>query len=204
MSYPSYGNYSGSYSNGSSNNNNNSGSYGSGGLASSSGYGSYGSSSSSSSGGYGGSSGGGGGYGGSYGGGYGGGGYGSGSNSSGMGANLRKIDWDREDLPKFEKNFYIENHAVSSRSSAQVEAYRQKCDMRVFGQGIPKPVETFDEASFPDYVLTQVKAAGFKNPTAIQSQGWPMALSGRDMVIILFLVFWFFFFFSIEALKLFI
>ena len=25
-------------------------------------------------------------------------------------------------------------------------------------------------------------AAGFKKPTAIQSQGWPMALSGRDMV----------------------
>lgn len=28
----------------------------------------------------------------------------------------------------------------------------------------------------------QVREAGFKEPTAIQAQGWPMAMSGRDMV----------------------
>ena len=32
------------------------------------------------------------------------------------------------------------------------------------------------------YVMNEVKAQGFANPTAIQSQGWPMALSGRDVV----------------------
>ena len=31
-------------------------------------------------------------------------------------------------------------------------------------------------------VCVQVRKAGFKGPTPIQSQGWPMALMGRDMV----------------------
>ncbi len=33
-----------------------------------------------------------------------------------------------------------------------------------------------------EYVLTEVKRAGFTQPTPIQSQGWPMALLGRDLV----------------------
>ena len=31
-------------------------------------------------------------------------------------------------------------------------------------------------------MLTEVKRAGFTQPTPIQSQGWPMALLGRDLV----------------------
>lgn len=54
--------------------------------------------------------------------------------------------------------------------------------MTIAGSGVPKPVETFDEAGFPRYVMDEVKAQGFPAPTAIQSQGWPMALSGRDVV----------------------
>jgi ATP-dependent RNA helicase DDX5/DBP2 len=30
--------------------------------------------------------------------------------------------------------------------------------------------------------MRQIQEAGFKTPTPIQCQGWPMALSGRDMV----------------------
>ena len=33
-----------------------------------------------------------------------------------------------------------------------------------------------------EYVLTEVTKAGFSEPTPIQSQGWPMALLGRDLV----------------------
>jgi len=35
-------------------------------------------------------------------------------------------------------------------------------------------VRTFEEASFPDYILDEINYAGFKEPTAIQVQGWPM------------------------------
>lgn len=43
---------------------------------------------------------------------------------------------------------------------------------------------TFDEAGFPDYLLSTIKAQGFPSPTPVQSQAWPMALSGRDVVAI--------------------
>lgn len=32
------------------------------------------------------------------------------------------------------------------------------------------------------YVLSEVHRAGFREPTPIQSQGWPMALLGRDLI----------------------
>jgi ATP-dependent RNA helicase DDX5/DBP2 len=33
-----------------------------------------------------------------------------------------------------------------------------------------------------DYVMRTITAQNWKEPTAIQAQGWPMALSGRDIV----------------------
>jgi ATP-dependent RNA helicase DDX5/DBP2 len=47
---------------------------------------------------------------------------------------------------------------------------------------VPRPVQSFFEAGFPDYILSEIKKAGFKEPSAIQCQAWPMALSGRDLV----------------------
>jgi ATP-dependent RNA helicase DDX5/DBP2 len=49
---------------------------------------------------------------------------------------------------------------------------------------VPRPVTSFDEMSFPDYLMGTIKAQGFPAPTAIQCQSWPMALSGRDVVAI--------------------
>ncbi|KAH8848229.1 ATP-dependent RNA helicase dbp2, variant 2 [Pyricularia oryzae] len=131
----------------------------------------------------------GGGYGGGGGGGYGGGGYGGGGGFGGggdrmsnLGAGLQKQDWDINALPKFEKHFYKEHPDVTNRSQAEVDKFRREHSMAVQGSDVPKPVETFDEAGFPRYVMDEVKAQGFPAPTAIQSQGWPMALSGRDVV----------------------
>ncbi|CAG8518090.1 20173_t:CDS:2, partial [Gigaspora rosea] len=101
---------------------------------------------------------------------------------SNLGSGLTKQDWDYSKLPKFEKNFYREHINVISRSQSEVDEYRKKHDMKVFGLDIPKPVETFDEANFPAYVLNEILDLGFTAPTPIQSQGWPMALSGRDVV----------------------
>ncbi|KAK7990835.1 P-loop containing nucleoside triphosphate hydrolase protein [Apiospora arundinis] len=123
--------------------------------------------------------GGGGGYGG---GGYGGGGGGGGDRMSNLGAGLQKQSWDLSTMPKFEKSFYKEDEAVANRSQADIDRFRRDHQVTVAGSDIPTPVETFDEAGFPRYVMDEVKAQGFPAPTAIQSQGWPMALSGRDVV----------------------
>ena len=39
---------------------------------------------------------------------------------------------------------------------------------------------TFDEAGLPRYLVSHLQK--FDKPTAIQSQAWPIALSGLDMV----------------------
>jgi len=85
-------------------------------------------------------------------------------------------------MPVFEKNFYIEHPGVAARSDAQGEEWRRSHSISVIGHGIPKPVMTFEEASMPEYVLREVMKQGFSHPTPIQSQGWPMALQGRDMI----------------------
>ncbi|KAJ8097457.1 P-loop containing nucleoside triphosphate hydrolase protein [Lipomyces tetrasporus] len=105
-----------------------------------------------------------------------------GDRMSNLGASLKKQDWNLESLPRFEKNFYKEHPNVTAHSDRHIEQFRTDKKMTVKGNDVPRPVETFDEAGFPSYVLTEVKAQGFTAPTAIQSQGWPMALSGRDLV----------------------
>ncbi|KAK9486923.1 P-loop containing nucleoside triphosphate hydrolase protein [Lipomyces starkeyi] len=105
-----------------------------------------------------------------------------GDRMSNLGASLKKQDWNLDSLPRFEKNFYKENPNVTARSLQHIDQFRTDKKMTVKGNDVPRPVETFDEAGFPSYVISEVKAQGFTAPTAIQSQGWPMALSGRDLV----------------------
>lgn len=98
------------------------------------------------------------------------------------GSNLRKPHWDMDRLPKFEKNFYREHPHTSGRSDQEVEAYRREHMITLKGRSIPKPVLTFAEASFPDYVNDSITKQNWQAPTAIQAQGWPMALSGQNVV----------------------
>ncbi|KIJ51056.1 hypothetical protein M422DRAFT_224490 [Sphaerobolus stellatus SS14] len=103
---------------------------------------------------------------------------------SNLGGGLRTIDWNSQKLEKFEKNFYIEDPKVSARTDREVEEYRKVKEMRVAGRNVPKPVTSFEEIGFPDYILGTIRAQGFPHPTPIQCQAWPMALSGRDVVAI--------------------
>jgi ATP-dependent RNA helicase DDX5/DBP2 len=68
------------------------------------------------------------------------------------------------------------------RSKADVDAYRNEHQITLVGRDIPKPIMTFEEANLPDFLMESFTKSGYKAPTPIQAQGWPMALSGRDMV----------------------
>jgi ATP-dependent RNA helicase DDX5/DBP2 len=122
---------------------------------------------------------GGGGYGGGGGGGYGGGGYsgggggyggggGGGDKMGGLGKGLQKQDWANLQLIPFTKDFYQEHPDVQRMTQEEVDEFRRQHAMNLQGHGIPKPVRSFVEASFPDYLLNELKAAGFSNPTPIQ------------------------------------
>lgn len=81
----------------------------------SNGYGGYNSS-------YGGGGGGGGGYGGSWGG---------DRMGDGLGGGLRSIDWTQQKQIPFEKNFYVEDKRVSSRSDREIEEFRRTKEIKV-------------------------------------------------------------------------
>ena len=84
-----------------------------------------------------------------------------------LGAGLRTINWDLSKLPIFEKNFYIEHPAVSNRPERVSEDWRRSKEITVVGNGVPKPVLSFEEASMPEYVLREVLKQGFAARTYV-------------------------------------
>ncbi|KAM4603827.1 putative ATP-dependent RNA helicase DDX17 [Polymixia lowei] len=98
------------------------------------------------------------------------------------GERLRKKKWNLDELPKFEKNFYTEHPEVQRMGQYDVDEFRRKKEITIRGSGCPRAVIGFHQAQFPQYVMDVLLHQNFKEPTAIQAQGFPLALSGRDMV----------------------
>jgi ATP-dependent RNA helicase DDX5/DBP2 len=94
----------------------------------------------------------------------------------------RSPDWSRHDLIQFEKKFYFEHPRITSMSESEVQQIRADKKLTVEGGGVPRPVTKFEDCNFPDYLMAEIGRSGFKEPSPIQCQGWPMALSGRDMI----------------------
>ncbi|XP_065874837.1 DEAD-box ATP-dependent RNA helicase 20 [Euphorbia lathyris] len=106
----------------------------------------------------------------------------SGGGSKGDLDNIALPKQDFRNLVRFEKNFYIESPSIQAMSEQETMMYRARRDITVEGHDVPKPIRMFQEANFPDYCLDVIAKLGFVEPTAIQAQGWPMALKGRDLV----------------------
>lgn len=85
----------------------------------------------------------------------------------------------------FEKRFYTPHPNVVNADPRMVEKFRfEKEIMVVKGNNIPHPITSFEEAGVPDYVMREIQRQSYSEPTAIQAQGWPIALSGFDLVAI--------------------
>ena len=82
----------------------------------------------------------------------------------------------------FEKDFYMEHPDVARLSRSGAEQWRQRNRITVSEDSSPKPVRTFLEAAFPESMTVELERSGFPSPTAIQSQAWPIALSGHDVI----------------------
>ncbi|XP_003745777.1 ATP-dependent RNA helicase DBP2 isoform X2 [Galendromus occidentalis] len=101
---------------------------------------------------------------------------------------LSPVDWTREKLEPFTRDFYREHPTTAARDALEIRMWRDKHQLTIMRTGsnkiIPNPILTFDEAQLPSYVDYAVKAQKYENPTVIQSQSWPIALQGRDLVAI--------------------
>ncbi|KAM9990305.1 hypothetical protein ACTFIY_006339 [Dictyostelium cf. discoideum] len=104
------------------------------------------------------------------------------ANTGNFGSALSTITWDLSKLPRFEKNFYLEHPDVSKFTQEEIEKFRASFQMTVKGRDVPPPIMQFTQAPFPGYLMKEIIGAGFPNPTPIQSQAWPIALKGRDII----------------------
>ena len=68
-----------------------------------------------------------------------------------LGAGLGHIDWKTviPNLPKFDKNFYIEHDVTAARDDTEVTEFRAKNKISIYGRDVPKPILSFHEANFP-------------------------------------------------------
>ncbi|XP_017890436.1 ATP-dependent RNA helicase p62-like isoform X2 [Ceratina calcarata] len=104
------------------------------------------------------------------------------SNINGTAGNLKKPNWSFENLKPFKKDFYIPHPNVQSRHPQEIDVFRQENQITLKGEKIPNPIQHFEEGNFPDHVMQCIRKQGFSEPTAIQAQGWPIAMSGQNMV----------------------
>ncbi|RWS08307.1 putative ATP-dependent RNA helicase DDX5-like protein [Dinothrombium tinctorium] len=80
------------------------------------------------------------------------------------------------------KEFYTECEAAKRRAPQEIEEYYRREEITVHGVGVPKPMFQFTDYNWPKGVVESFQRNGYSKPTTIQAQGWPIALSGRDLV----------------------
>jgi ATP-dependent RNA helicase DDX5/DBP2 len=89
--------------------------------------------------------------------------------------------WKPEDLITLKKDFNQEHDSTKNLKDQEVEAWRQEHSITIFGERCPKPILSFNAAPFTPGVISLLESK-YPAPSTIQSQAWPLALSGRDMV----------------------
>ncbi|XP_035982518.1 probable ATP-dependent RNA helicase DDX43 isoform X2 [Fundulus heteroclitus] len=102
-----------------------------------------------------------------------------------------ELKW--KDLPPLKKNFYTEAASVSRLTPEEVVEWRKENnnifvdDLKEDGEkrSIPRPCRTFLEAfsAYPE-IMENIERVGFVKPTPIQSQAWPVLMSGDDLIAI--------------------
>jgi len=96
---------------------------------------------------------------------------------------LHPLDWDQEALVTFQKDFYREHPEIAALTPEQCQEILRQHGATIEGDAASvKPLQKFEHAGFSATVLSHLKESGFAAPTSIQAIGWPIALSGHDMV----------------------
>lgn len=95
---------------------------------------------------------------------------------------LPSIDHSDIDYKPFEKNFYAAHEEIQNLSRSQVDDLRHRLGIKVTGPVPPRPVASFAHFGFDDALIKAIRKSEYTQPTSIQSQAIPTALSGRDII----------------------
>ncbi|CAG8512328.1 11995_t:CDS:10, partial [Cetraspora pellucida] len=83
---------------------------------------------------------------------------------------------------EIEKFFYEEHPDIAELSDERVKKIRRELDMHVSGADVAKPGISFVHFGFDEALLNVVIKHGYSEPTEIQKQAVPVAMSGRDII----------------------
>ncbi|XP_058794608.1 ATP-dependent RNA helicase DDX42 [Phymastichus coffea] len=95
---------------------------------------------------------------------------------------LPPIDHNLISYEPFEKNFYIAHEEIGSLDKQQVGDLRKTLGIKVTGADPPNPVCSFGHFGFDDLLMKAIRKHEYTQPTPIQAQAIPAALSGRDLI----------------------
>lgn len=95
---------------------------------------------------------------------------------------LRPLHFDADELGELKKDFYKPSEITKNRSETEIQQFRDKHEITV-PRDAPKPIFTFNELeNLPTNLGKEIQKQNFVECTAIQAQGMPIALSGKNMV----------------------
>lgn len=95
-----------------------------------------------------------------------------------------KTDASEPDLKKIKLK---PSKKESFKSVEEVNVYRKKKHIKVYGSDVPSPVKSFDSMlkfGVPEAVLQAIKAAGLSKPTPVQQQAVTLLSQNRDAFVV--------------------
>lgn len=97
---------------------------------------------------------------------------------------ISPVDHSKMDYEPFRKNFYVEPQEITEMTDVEVENARLELDaIKVRGHNCPRPVTKWAQFGLSAVVLQIiVEELGYEKPSAIQAQGIPALMSGRDVI----------------------
>ena len=95
---------------------------------------------------------------------------------------LPPVDHTQIDYRSFRRKFYTPHPTIANMDEAAVDLLREELEVSVMGRDAPRPMQLFEQSGLPPLLLKEITRVGFENPTSIQAQGLPIAMSGRDMI----------------------
>jgi len=98
-----------------------------------------------------------------------------------FGQGLTQKDFSKSEA--FERNVYDPKREMGPE---EAEQFRTENAITIVHckEDCPAPIANFDDVNFPEEINEHFRSLGFESPMPIQAQGWPIALSGRDLIAI--------------------
>eukprot|EP00466_Bigelowiella_natans_P000432 jgi/Bigna1/57006/fgenesh1_pm.1_\ len=96
-------------------------------------------------------------------------------------------DFTQNSLPQIVRNLYHEAPRVAQMTEQEKDMLLNENRIvvrtpRGFSGEIPNPIPDFESTGLPFDIAERCQKKGFKAPTPIQMQSWPVAMSGKDLL----------------------